>query len=948
MKKRLLIFAFIQLSFISFSQTTYTVNSPADLPDINLNDSFCGDSQGNCTLRAAMQNANKTSNKDSIEFDISGNAPFVITVTDVLPPIAQPLIIDGRTQLDYINSPIIEIDGSTLAGTHNGIQLIGSSEGSEIYGLSIGGFKRMDIYPYSFGMGMYAITGNHIIQSNYVGLKPDGSTINSNTGGGLYFNNTGGNQIGGILANQGNVISGNLIGGVTFEGTPINSAASNNSVQGNLIGTDATGTLVRGNTYNVQFLNAYNNTLGGNSIGARNIISGSNSATANNVGTGIALSGPECYGNKVIGNYIGTDITGTQSLPNVRGGVFMLFGAHDNEIGTDQAGEGNIISGNGLYGIYSQGGETDHVDSNSIKGNYIGVDVTGNVALPNGKGIVFNVMNNNNNIIGGTTANSRNIISGNTGDGISINNGNNNQIIGNYIGTNAEGTAAIANDYGLYVAGGNTTIGGQTAGSRNIISGNNYGIYISESTSNGSSIKGNYIGLNATGTGPIANSIGLTLSSTSTNCVVGGDNPLDRNIISGNSYLGMYASGTANVIKNNYVGLNPEGDGVIGNEKEGIRFYNTLTDTEVSENTISGNGTIASQAFNVYFLTANGLHFFNNKIGTLPDGNTGVTNLGTGIGLFNSSNNTIGGLTAAEGNIIGSHNNNAIILILDSNNNVLSYNKIGVGLDGVTSLGNGFVGIGIFDANVNNAITHNIIANNQKGVSLSPSPGFPTQVTISENSIFNNSVIGIDLVGATANDVSDADTGPNNLQNTPEVSSIIFLGEDVIEITYAVPSSIANSAYPLVIEFFGADNGQGKLFIDADVYTATGVKTITLNLPTGFDVNDYNNIVATATDANGNTSEFGINVNYPLSVSQFENNRFKLYPNPVSNVLFIKSPVSEAYNLELINTLGQVVLTQKNNNASIELKVSSLSNGLYFLNITSERGTTEIIKFIKN
>ena len=71
MKKQLLIFALINFPFIAFSQTTYTVNSPADLPDINLNDTVCVDAQGNCTLRAAIQNANKTNNKDTIEFEVS-------------------------------------------------------------------------------------------------------------------------------------------------------------------------------------------------------------------------------------------------------------------------------------------------------------------------------------------------------------------------------------------------------------------------------------------------------------------------------------------------------------------------------------------------------------------------------------------------------------------------------------------------------------------------------------------------------------------------------------------------------------------------------------------------------------------------------------------------------------------------------------------------------------
>src|SRR5690606_5251130 len=124
-----------------------------------------------------------------------------------------------------------------------------------------------------------------------------GTTINSNTGHGMYFNNTGGNLIGGTQPNQGNLISGNGVGGVTFEGSTTNSAASNNLVQGNLIGTDVTGTLIRGNRFNVQFINAPNNTLGGNSIEARNIISGSNASDDNTVGTGVGLVGTESYGN---------------------------------------------------------------------------------------------------------------------------------------------------------------------------------------------------------------------------------------------------------------------------------------------------------------------------------------------------------------------------------------------------------------------------------------------------------------------------------------------------------------------------------------------------------------------------------------------------------------------------------------------------------------------------
>lgn len=114
-----------------------------------------------------------------------------------------------------------------------------------------------------------------------------------------------------------------------------------------------------------------------------------------------------------------------------------------------------------------------------------------------------------------------------------------------------------------------------------------------------------------------------------------------------------------------------------------------------------------------------------------------------------------------------------------------------------------------------------------KGVVLDPALGIPTRVTISKNSMYNNSVIGIDLLGTTANDVDDADIGVNNLQNTPEISTINYFKGGAIEITYAVSSSLTNSAYPLLVEFFGAVSGQGKFFISSDSYTTPGSKTIT-------------------------------------------------------------------------------------------------------------------------
>ena len=946
MKKLLPFILFVTFTVTVFSQTTYTVNSVDDLPDSNINDTVCADVNGNCTLRAAIENANKTNDKDTIVFNITGTGPFTIRITSrMLPEIMRPVIIDGRTQPGYISAPVIEIEGSDVPLGGAGLRLFGRSDNSEIYSLCIGGFLDVGA-GYAGGLGIDVKSQRTIMRGNYIGLKPDGTTLNRNQWG-VFFKDSGNNVFGGTGANEGNVVSGNYSGGVTFSGV----GSSNNIIQGNLLGTDATGLLPRGNRFNLQILNAPNNTVGGSTPAARNILSaGENIQTEQMDGTGISMTGVNSTNNKIIGNYIGTDITGTKALPNVRGGILVLFGASNNSIGSDVVGEGNLISGNERYGIYFQGGTTGAVDSNSIKGNLIGVDVTGNVALPNQIGIMFLTAENNNNVIGGTTVNARNIVSGND-IGIGIANGQNNQILGNYVGTNMSGTAAIPNRTGVTITDGNNTIGGPTAGSRNVISGNTTGVSIYDNASSGSKIIGNYIGLNAAGNAGLPNVTGVTLDNSSGEITVGGPNPLDRNIISGNTKTGIDISGSGHIIQNNYIGLNPSGNGVIKNGNYGMMLVGVLEGSRVYENTISGNGTISNSSRNVYLFNANGVRFYKNRVGTLPDGMTGVVNVGGGVVLQSSRNNVIGGETALDGNIIGYHDTDAVSFVMSSFNNVLRHNKIGVGADGITDLGNVRFGVAVFTNsgdNSSNTIAQNIIANNNKGLYLDAATGVKTQFAISENSIYNNTVKGIELYGNTGNDVGDADTGANNFQNSPEVSAIKFLGGNSIEITFEVTSTTTNSAYPLLIEFFGAANGQGKSFIDSYSYTAPGVQTITINLPSGYDPADYENIVATATDANGNTSEFGVNVSYTLSVSQFENQMVRIYPNPVTDKLFIQSPSSRNFNLKLVNSLGQLVMSQESNSASAELNLSSLSSGLYFLNIADDNKNSQTIKIIKN
>ncbi len=138
-------------------------------------------------------------------------------------------------------------------------------------------------------------------------------------------------------------------------------------------------------------------------------------------GSGIEINGSD--GNTIVGNYMGTDVTGTVDLGNNSSGIY-IFSAEKNVIGGTAAADRNVISGNQSSGILRQGSNGDNI----IRGNYIGTDVTGALDLGNSQNGIA-LAGSGALTIGGNVAGARNVISGNKTGGISIGAGANGVMI---------------------------------------------------------------------------------------------------------------------------------------------------------------------------------------------------------------------------------------------------------------------------------------------------------------------------------------------------------------------------------------------------------------------------------------------------------------------------------------------------------------------------------------
>ena len=341
-------------------------------------------------------------------------------------------------------------------------------------------------------------------------------------------------------------------------------------------------------------------------------------------------------------------------------------------------------------------------------------------------------------------------------------------------------------------------------------------------------ISGNFIGTNATGIDAAANSSNGILILDSSNNTVGGTFPGARNVISGNGNDGVQITGSAatgNIVLGNLLGTNAAGTAALGNAFNGVRITNSATNTTVGGTAAGAKNVLSGNGFNGVLVQASAANNIvqGNFIGTDAAGAAAVPNLFVGVNIFGpGGSNIIGGASTAERNVIsGNDNDGGVIIQSASLNNVIKGNFIGVAADGVSALGNTGAnarGVTIIGSSNNNAIggtaagEGNVIAFNAlEGVAIgSTSSG----TGIQGNLVFSNGNLGIDLNidGVTANDTGDPDTGANNLQNFPVLTSATNSGG--VTTIQGTLNSTPNTTFRL--EFFAntacdaSGNGEGQ------------------------------------------------------------------------------------------------------------------------------------------
>ena len=522
------------------------VDAAPHIIEVNSTADTANSGDGECTLREAITNVNAAADTtsgdcaagtgagDTLIFAIthtSGGDTFtnqnktgyIMRPGSPLPEISKPVTVDGYSEPNAVaNSAtapnplngrlLIEIDGTNAGALQSGFNFIAGSDNSVIKGLVINHYQAQAI--------TFTGTNNDKATGNYIGTDPTGMIPEPN----------GINDHSSSVAIQ--------IGGNNLPKT-----------------TDTTTT---------------NTTVGGLAPADRNLVSG-------NWGGGFAIVGTSTT---IQGDYIGVAADGVTAMGDTKSapagnntGALTIDYANHVLLGGDKVGAANVISDDGCGGV-----QPDGTNDLVVQGDLIGTDYTGERAIPNARMGINLAFGDTNSLIGGTTPLARNIISGNAQDGIAVFlTPTNITIEGDYIGVDKSGLHALPNQLdGVYMLGGsNNTVGGTTAGSGNLISGNgqaNVNVF-GYPFSTGIKYLGNTIGPDVNGGSGISSSTnGILWGGNITASTIGDGTNAGANNISDNAQGIVVHKGTIAGVGS----LTPSGNSILGNS-----IYNNGSDINI-------------------------------------------------------------------------------------------------------------------------------------------------------------------------------------------------------------------------------------------------------------------------------------------------------------------------------------------------------------------------------
>jgi CSLREA domain-containing protein len=393
--------------------------------------------------------------------------------------------------------------------------------------------------------------------------------------------------------------------------------------------------------------------------------------------------------------------------------------------------------------------------------------------------------------------------------------------------------------------------------------------HFSGSASVNNKVVGSFIGTNAAGTyrssKTVHNVNGAALfDSGASNNQIGDTSPADRVIASGSPGSGIYLGGVGtnyNRFYNIVIGLAPDGSRSLGNYLQGLDInrgasYNIVGGTLAGQrNWIGANGISGIEVSHEPYADYN--QIIGNYIGVNADASGTVSmyrNQSSGIHIEDHTHYNV-----IKYNVIGNNQRAGIQLSETVTNNEIAYNYIGV-TPSAAVVSNGLAGIVAYNYASNNTIgPANVIANNPVGVLITSSRGGNVYNRITQNSIYNNTTLGIDLgsTGTTAQNFASQGVTPNE----QPISEAPNNNQAHPALARATPNEVSGLACAgCTVEVFRSDGGaqiygEGRTYLGTAVADANGQFRI---VPSGtLNVGDF--VTATATNTMGDTSEFSLN-----------------------------------------------------------------------------------------